>query len=161
MFAGLPADANVSLASQSGHAGISPATIVLVVAVLGLVFIGLVSVAGFTVVAQRRLRALGMLAALGATERNVRLVMTANGAAVGLTAAAIGAVLGFGAWLAYVPSLQTGTAHRIDPLNLPWWAIATGMALAAVTSMLAARRAGPCHGPGPGGGGPVRPPGRA
>ena len=140
VFAGLPADANVSLASQSGHAGISPATIVLVVAVLGLVFIGLVSVAGFTVVAQRRLRALGMLAALGATERNVRLVMTANGAAVGLTAAAIGAVLGFGAWLAYVPSLQTDTAHRIDPLNLPWWAIATGMALAAVTSMLAARR---------------------
>jgi putative ABC transport system permease protein len=140
VFAGLPADATVSLASQSGHAGISPATIVLVVAVLGLVFIGLVSVAGFTVMAQRRLRALGMLAALGATERNVRLVMTANGAAVGLTAAAIGAVLGLGAWLAYVPSLQTDTAHRIDPLNLPWWAIATGMALAVVTSVLAARR---------------------
>jgi putative ABC transport system permease protein len=140
VFAGLPADATVSLASQSGHAGISPATIVLVVAVLGLVFIGLVSVAGFTVMAQRRLRALGMLAALGATERNVRLVMTANGAAVGLTAAVIGGVLGFGAWFAYVPSLQTDAAHRIDPLNLPWWAIATGMALAVVTSVLAARR---------------------
>jgi putative ABC transport system permease protein len=140
VFAGLPADATVSLASQSGHAGISPATIVLVVAVLGLVFIGLVSVAGFTVMAQRRLRALGMLAALGATERNVRLVMTANGAAVGLTAAVIGGVLGFGAWFAYVPSLQTDTAHRIDPLNLPWWAIAAGVALAAVTSVLAARR---------------------
>jgi putative ABC transport system permease protein len=79
IFANLPADANVSLASQSGNAGISPATIVLVVAVLGLVFVGLVSVAGFTVMAQRRLRALGMLSALGATERNVRLVMTANG----------------------------------------------------------------------------------
>ena len=141
VFAGLSADASVSLASQSGHTGIiSPATIVLVVAVLGLVFIGLVSVAGFTVMAQRRLRALGMLAALGATERNVRLVMTANGAAVGLTAAVIGAAAGFGAWLAYVPSLQTDTAHRIDPLNLPWWAIAAGVALAVVTSVLAARR---------------------
>jgi putative ABC transport system permease protein len=137
VFAGLPADATVSLASQSGHAGISPATIVLVVAVLGLVLIGLVSVAGFTVMAQRRLRALGMLSA---TERNVRLVMTANGAAVGLTAAVIGAVLGFAAWFAYVPSLQTDTAHRIGPLNLPWWTIAAGVALAAVTSVLAARQ---------------------
>jgi len=140
IFANLPADATVSLASQSGNAGLSPATIVLVVAVLGLVFIGLVSVAGFTVMAQRRLRALGMLSALGATERNVRLVMTANGAAVGLTATATGAVLGFGAWFGYAPSLETDTAHRIDPLNLPWWAIAAGMALAVVTSVLAARR---------------------
>jgi putative ABC transport system permease protein len=140
VFAGLPADATVSLASQSGHAGISPATIVLVVAVLGLVFIGLMSVAGFTVMAQRRLRALGMLAALGATERNVRLVMTANGAAVGLTATVVGVAAGFGAWFAYVPSLEADTAHRIDPLNLPWWAIVAGMALAVVTSVLAARR---------------------
>jgi putative ABC transport system permease protein len=141
VFAGLPADANVSLAGQSGHTGIiSPATIVLVVAVLGLVFIGLVSVAGFTVMAQRRLRALGMLAALGATERNVRMVMTANGAAVGLTATVVGVAAGFGAWFAYVPSLEADTAHRIDPLNLPWWAIVAGMALAVVTSVLAARR---------------------
>ena len=110
------------------------------VAVLGLVFIGLVSVAGFTVMAQRRLRALGMLAALGATERNVRLVMTANGAAVGLTATVVGVAAGFGAWFAYVPSLEANTAHRIDPLNLPWWAIVAGMALAVVTSVLAARR---------------------
>ncbi len=141
VFAGLPADANVSLAGQSGHTGIiSPATIVLVVAVLGLVFIGLVSVAGFTVMAQRRLRALGMLAALGATERNVRLVMTANGAAVGLTATVVGVAAGFGAWFAYIPSLEADTAHRIDPLNLPWWVIVAGMALAVVTSVLAARR---------------------
>ncbi|HEY6309710.1 MAG TPA: hypothetical protein VIY52_02735 [Streptosporangiaceae bacterium] len=46
MFAHLPADASVSLASQSGNAGISPATIVLVVAVLGLVFIGLAMLIG-------------------------------------------------------------------------------------------------------------------
>jgi hypothetical protein len=62
-----------------------------------------------------------MLSALGATERNVRLVMTTSGAAVGVTATMIGALLGFGAWFAYVPSLETDTAHRIDPLNLPWW----------------------------------------
>src|SRR5271165_126056 len=85
----LPKAATISYPTAPS-AGIPPATIVLVVAVLGLVFIGLVSVAGFTVMAQRRLRALGMLAALGATERNVRLVMVANGAVIGVVAAALG-----------------------------------------------------------------------
>ena len=141
VFKGLPASASVALASQSASSGIiTPATIVLVIAVLGLVFIGLVSVAGFTVLAQRRLRAFGMISALGATERNVRLVMTANGAAVGVAAAIAGAVIGAAAWFAYVPSLETATAHRIDPLNLPWWALATGAVLAVATSVLAARR---------------------
>jgi putative ABC transport system permease protein len=141
VFTGLPAGASVALASQSASSGIvTPATTVLVIAVLGLVFIGLVSVAGFTVLAQRRLRAFGMISALGATERNVRLVMTANGAAVGVAAAIAGAVIGTAAWLAYVPSLETATAHRIDPLNLPWWALATGVVLAVATSVLAARR---------------------
>ena len=44
----------------------SPATMVLVISVLGLVFIGLVATAAFTVMAQRRQRALGMLSSLGA-----------------------------------------------------------------------------------------------
>ena len=140
-FTGLPGDATVSLASQASSKGVvGPATIVLAIAVLGLVFIGLVSVAGFTVIAQRRLRALGMLSALGATERNVRLVMTANGAVVGVAAALTGAAAGFAAWFAYLPALERDTAHRIDPLNLPWWAIAVGIVLAIGTSVLAARR---------------------
>jgi len=141
VFRGLPADASAALASQTGNTGsISPATIVLVISVLGLVLIGLLSVAGFTVLAQRRMRALGMISALGATERNVRLVMTANGAVVGLVAAIAGVIIGAAAWFAYVPGLETATAHRIDPLNLPWWALATGVVLAVATSVLAARR---------------------
>ena len=55
--------------------GLPSATIALVVELLGLVFIGLMSVAGFSVMAQRRLRTLGMLSAIGATERSLRLVM--------------------------------------------------------------------------------------
>jgi len=136
---GLPRGASVSFAPQS-TSGISPATIVLVVAVLGLIFIGLVAVAGFTVMAQRRLRALGMLSALGATERNVRLVMVADGAAVGVVGTIIGAAAGFGAWFVYYPHLETATAHRIDPASLPWWAIITGMVLAVLTAIVAARR---------------------
>ena len=106
--------------------GLSPATVILVVEAVGLVFIGLVSVAGFSVLAQRRLRALGMLSAIGATERNLRLVMIANGLAVGMAAALAGAVLGFAAWFAYVPALQQATGHVVDAANLPWWAIASG-----------------------------------
>jgi putative ABC transport system permease protein len=136
---GLPAAATVSYPTAASG-GIPPATIVLVVAVLGLVFIGLVSVAGFTVMAQRRLRALGMLAALGATERNVRLVMVANGAVIGVIGAVLGAIVGFAAWFAYVPSLQSDTGHVVDATNLPWWAIAVAIVLAIGTAIVAARR---------------------
>ena len=136
---GLPAAATVAPpAAQSG--GISPAVGVLAVEVLGLAFIGLVSVASFSVMAQRRLRALGMLSAIGATGRNLRLVMISNGLVVGVTAALAGAVLGLAAWFAYVPTLQQATGHVIDAANLPWWAFAAGVLIAVATSVLASRR---------------------
>ena len=120
--------------------GISPAVGVLVVEVLGLAFIGLVSVAGFSVMAQRRLRALGMLSAIGATERNLRLVMIVNGLVVGVTGALAGAALGFATWFAYVPTLQQATGHVVDAANLPWWAFGIGVTFAIATSVLASRR---------------------
>ena len=135
---GVPAAA-VSFPDGSAS-GPPPATLVLLVEVLGLVFIGLVSVAGFSVMAQRRLRALGMLSAIGATERNLRLVMIVNGLAVGVVGALAGAVLGFAAWFAYVPTLQQATGHVVDAANLPWRAIAIGAVLAIATSVLASRR---------------------
>ena len=48
-----------------------------------MLLIALVAVGGFTVLAQRRLRSLGMLGALGATDRNIRLVVRVNGVLVG------------------------------------------------------------------------------
>ena len=120
--------------------GLPSATVVLVVEVAGLVFIGLVSVAGFSVMAQRRLRALGMLSAIGATERNLRLVMIAGGLAVGVAGALAGLVLGLAAWFAYVPALQQAAGHVVDAANLPWWAFAIGVVLAIATSVLASRR---------------------
>ena len=136
---GMPAAATFTFPSAF-MSGLPSATIVLVVEVLGLVFIGLVSVAGFSVMAQRRLRALGMLSAIGATERNLRLVMIANGLAVGVAGALAGAVLGFAAWFAYVPALQQAAGHVVDAANLPWWAFAIGVVLAIATSVLASRR---------------------
>jgi putative ABC transport system permease protein len=136
---GFPVGATVHTPSPSSG-GISPAFIVLALAVLGLIFIGLVAVAGFTVLAQRRLRALGMLGSLGAADHNVRLVMTANGAIVGVTGAVVGAANGFAAWFAYRPNLETSAGHRIDPLHLPWWVIVAGLLLAVVTTIAASRR---------------------
>ena len=137
---GIPAAATVMPPTAITSGGISPAVLVLLVEVLGLVFIGLVSVAGFSVMAQRRLRALGMLSAIGATERNLRLVMIAGGLVVGVTAALGGAVLGFAAWFASVPALQRATGHVVDATNVPWWAFGLGVVFAIATSVLASRR---------------------
>jgi putative ABC transport system permease protein len=112
--------------------------LVLVLGTLGLLFAGLMAVAGFTVMAHRRLRSLGMLGALGATDGNIRLVMLANGAAVGITAAALGTIVGLVAWLTLVPTLESAVGHRIDRFALPWWAIATAMTLTFTTAVAAA-----------------------
>ena len=81
-----------------------------------------------------------MLGAIGATERNLRLVMIAGGLVVGATAALAGAVLGLAAWIAYAPTVQRDTGHAVDAAHLPWWAFAIGIVLAIATSALASRR---------------------
>jgi putative ABC transport system permease protein len=48
-----------------------------------MLLIALVSVGGFTVLAQRRQRSIGMLGAQGATNANVGLVVSANGLVTG------------------------------------------------------------------------------
>lgn len=111
---------------------------VLLLATIGLLFVGLLSVAGFTVMAQRRMRALGMIGAIGATDRQVRLVMVANGAAVGVVGALAGTVIGFGVWLALVPAFEHVVGHRFDAFNLDWWAVGAAPVLAVVTAVLAA-----------------------
>jgi putative ABC transport system permease protein len=120
--------------------GLSPAFIALAFAVVGLFFIGLVAVAGFTVLAQRRLRSLGMLSSLGATDKNIRLVMVANGAVVGVTGALAGGVIGLAAWIVYAPHFGASADHRVVWTSLPWWLVATAMVLAVVTAVLASRR---------------------
>jgi len=120
--------------------GFPQAVLILVVEVLGLAFIGLLSVASFSVLAQRRLRALGMLSAIGATERNLRLVMIVNGLVVGVAGALAGVALGVAAWFAYAPTLQRDTGHVVDPASLPWWAITIAGVFAIATSVLASRK---------------------
>src|SRR6266581_5711141 len=119
---------------------LNPETIVLALATVGMLLIALVAVGGFTVVAQRRLRSLGMLGALGATDRNIRLVVRANGVLVGIVGALAGAVLGLAVWLAYRPRLQSSAHHVIGTFQLPWIVIGPAMALAVVATYFAASR---------------------
>ena len=133
----IPSDAAVTAPAPQDTI-LSPASIVLIVSVLGLVFIGLVATASFTVMAQRRQRALGMLASLGATEADVRFVLVADGLIGGVAGAVLGAAAALGSWLWYYPHLETATAHRTDPFNLPWAAVVIGLLLAVATSVIAA-----------------------
>ena len=111
--------------------------------VLGLVtvamlLVALVASAGFVVVAQRRLRQLGMLAAVGASRRHLRLVVLANGAAVGAVAAVVGAVLALLAWLVAAPLLEGPAGQRIDRVDLPVALVVAAMVIATLTAVAAA-----------------------
>ena len=119
---------------------LNPETIVLALATVGMLLIALVAVGGFTVLAQRRLRSLGMLGALGATDTNIRLVVRVNGVLVGVVGALAGTVLGLAAWLAYRPELESSAHHLIGPFQLPWIVIGPAMALAVVATYVAASR---------------------
>ena len=90
---------------------VNPSTIVLALATVGMLLIALVSIGGFTVLAQRRMRSLGMLESMGATDRNVRLVLEANGVIVGVVGAIVGFALGLVLWLAYRPHNEQSAHH--------------------------------------------------
>jgi putative ABC transport system permease protein len=88
-----------------------------------------------------RTREIGTLKALGADERDIRLLFLAESAVIGLVGAAGGIVFG---WLitrvASFVARQVMENKGIDPMELfalPWWLILIALALGLVVSMLA------------------------
>jgi putative ABC transport system permease protein len=126
--------------SATNSNALNPETIVLGLATVGMLLIALVAVGGFTVLAQRRLRSLGMLGALGATDKNIRRVVRVNGVLVGLIGALAGTVLGLAIWLAYRPTAEADAHHLIGTFALPWIVIGPAIALAVVATYFAAAR---------------------
>jgi putative ABC transport system permease protein len=108
------------------------------VATVFLLLASLIAAAGFAAVAQRRLRQLGMLAAIGATQKHLRLVLMANGGIVGAIAAVCGTIAGLALWVAVAPTLESAAGHRIDRLSLPWGLIVAAVALAVFAATAAA-----------------------
>jgi putative ABC transport system permease protein len=119
---------------------LNPRTISLAVLTIGMVLIALVAVGGFTVLAQRRLRSLGMLASTGASDRQVRLVVQANGLFVGVIGAAIGTALGLVLWLLYRPHLESSVHHLIGVWSLPWLVVLATVVLSMAATYFAAAR---------------------
>jgi putative ABC transport system permease protein len=119
---------------------LNPETISLAALVLGMLLIALVSIGGFTVLAQRRLRSIGMLESTGATDRHVRLVVSANGTVVGVAGAILGFLLGLVIWLGYRPSLEQSSHHLIGVLALSWPVVIAAMVLAVAAAYFAASR---------------------
>jgi putative ABC transport system permease protein len=103
-----------------------------------MVLVSLVAAAAFAVIAARRQRQFGMLAAIGATRKQLRMVMVAGGVLVGVIAAVTGAVIGLAAWFAAAPHLQVFAGHRIDRFAVPWDLVVLGMLLAILTAAGAA-----------------------
>jgi putative ABC transport system permease protein len=136
-FKGFQVETPASVAQSNP---LNPETISLAALVLGMLLIALVSVGGFTVLAQRRLRSIGMLESTGATDRHVRLVVRANGTVVGVVGAILGFVLGLVVWLAYRPSLEQSAHHVIGAFALSWTVVAAAIVLAVVAAFFAASR---------------------
>ena len=114
------------------------AVLVLALATVGLLLVSLVAAAGYLVAAQRRLRQLGLLAAIGATGRHLRLTLLVNGLITGTFSAITGTVIGVAAWIGVAPLVETGAGHRIGRFDLPWLILGAGMLLAVLTATAAA-----------------------
>lgn len=95
-------------------------TLVLTAATILLLLVAFVAAAAFAVQARRRLRQLGMLAAIGATGKQVRLVMTATGFLVGAVAAILGTAGGLALWPLVAPRLENAAGHRIALSSISW-----------------------------------------
>ncbi|MGH9007098.1 MAG: FtsX-like permease family protein [Acidimicrobiales bacterium] len=134
---GLPIE---SASMSAGNNGFNPDTIVLALATLGMLLIALVAIGGFSVLAQRRLRSIGMLESLGARDKHVSLVIRANGVIVGVVGAVLGAALGLAGWLAYRPFLQSSAHHVIGTFQIPWIVVGPSMGLAVIATSVAAAR---------------------
>jgi putative ABC transport system permease protein len=103
-----------------------------------MVLVSLVAAAAFAVIAARRQRQLGMLAAIGATRKQLQMVMVASGALAGIIAAVTGAVIGLAGWFAAAPHLQAFAGHRIDSFAVPWYLVVLGMLVSTLTATGAA-----------------------
>jgi putative ABC transport system permease protein len=135
-FAGV--EGGVGFANHDAPPNAVAAMIVLGVAAVAMLLVALIAAGSFAVLAQRRLRQLGMLAAIGADERQVRFVVVANGLIVGLVSALAGTVLGIVVWIAALPLIEGPVGRRLDVSNLPVWLVLVSMLLAVLASTGAA-----------------------
>jgi putative ABC transport system permease protein len=111
---------------------------VLLVAALGMMLVAVLALTAFLVLAQRRVRQLGMLAAIGATRRQVRNVTLCHGLIVGAIAAALGTAAAGTGWALTSSLLAQASGRRVGWSSVPLWLIVTPGVMGVATSALAA-----------------------
>lgn len=129
---------NRAIVELPPDAPLSAALAMMLLTAVTMLLVCLLAGASFVVIAQRRLRQLGVLAAIGATRRQVRLVTLANGAAIGLVATTLGTGFALVIWFLLGSQLEPLAGHRIALTNIPWWTVVTSTVLALLTATLAA-----------------------
>jgi putative ABC transport system permease protein len=116
---------------------------ILVLGALALVEAALIASAAFAVSIRRRQRELGLLAATGATPRQLAAAVVAEAALLGLVACLGGVIVGLLGALALTPWLDELTQHRNGPLILDvggvLGAVAVGFVAAIVAAVVPAR----------------------
>ncbi len=111
---------------------------VLLVAALGMIVVSVIALTAFLVLAQRRVRQLGMLAAIGATRRQVRNVTVIHGLIVGVIAAVVGTVASAISWTATSSLIAQASGRRVSWDSVPLWLILTPALMGMVASAVAA-----------------------
>lgn len=127
---------NIGLFPSSVGDGSSP--IVLVFGGLALLEAGLIASAAFAVSIRRRQHELGLLAAVGATTRQLAGTVVAEAALIGAAACAGGVALGMIVALAIEPWLADLTGHRNQPLVFDEVGIIGPVAIGFLGSLIAA-----------------------
>lgn len=94
--------------------------------------------AGFTVLAQRRTRQLGILSAMGASPQLLGSVMTTTGLICGLIGGLAGLAVGVALVVLTTPLLQMFLDHRISSLDIAWGYLLPAIPLAVLTALGAA-----------------------
>lgn len=99
-----------------------------VVVAIAMLQVALLAGVGFAVLGRRRSRQYGLLAATGATPRQIEQAAAASGLVTGVVGSAIGLGLGLTVVVIAVQGMEELVRHRID-LMLPWWGIVPGVLL--------------------------------
>lgn len=103
-----------------------------------LIQVAVLASAGFTVLAQRRTRQLGLLAAIGAPPRQVGSVLRLTGLVVGVAGGLIGLAAGLVGFALLAPTLQRLTGHRVAATDVPWGYVLPLLPLAVATAVAGA-----------------------
>ena len=127
-----------SRSSGPGFAGDSTSPTILVFGALALLEAGLISSAAFAVSIRRRQRELGLLAAAGATGRQLAGTVVAEAALLGVAACVGGVVVGLLIALAISPFLDDLTGHRNGPLVVSVFGLVGPVVVGFVAAIIAA-----------------------